>query len=438
MAKLLQARQIAVLGGGYAGVMAAVALARKAPGARITLINARPTFVERIRLHQLAAGQALPERPIADLLEGTGVELLVGAILGVDLDARQALVEADGSLRRLPFDRALVALGSRGATSAVPGAAEHGFDLGSLEGASALAARLEALPDGSSVVICGGGLTGVEAAAELAEQLPRLRLRLISDGPIAAGLSARGRSHVLEVLARLGVTVDEGARVVEVSPGKVRIVRSGAPSPGEPAELVDETPFELPCGAFVWAAGLAPSSLGREAGLAVNGRGQILVDAALRSISHPWVYAAGDCAALEGPAAHLRMACATALPMGLHAARAIADDLAGRPAPPFSLGYAAQCVSLGRERGLIQRVALDDTPRDLILTGRLAAIVKEGICLGTTASFRLERRLPGLYRWPAAPRPLVPRLGQLPQRPLLSQRPRCPAQLAETSDASLP
>src|SRR5436190_17728486 len=82
--------RVVILGAGYAGLLCALRLRRRAGrhGARITLINARPDLVERIRLHQLAAGQEVPSRPLAGLLEGTGIELRVGRATAIDLDRR--------------------------------------------------------------------------------------------------------------------------------------------------------------------------------------------------------------------------------------------------------------------------------------------------------------------------------------------------------------
>lgn len=79
--------QMVVLGAGYAGQIAA-SLAARRTGTRVTLVNERDRFVERVRLHQLAAGQPLRERPLRELLRGTGVRLIVDQVTGIDTDAR--------------------------------------------------------------------------------------------------------------------------------------------------------------------------------------------------------------------------------------------------------------------------------------------------------------------------------------------------------------
>src|SRR5690242_15335993 len=101
--------RILVLGGGYAGILSALRLAHRGLGAQVLLVNSSPEMVERIRLHELAAGSPPPRRPIAELLRGSGVELVVGKVTALDLEQQFATL-ADG--RVLPFDRLIYALGS--------------------------------------------------------------------------------------------------------------------------------------------------------------------------------------------------------------------------------------------------------------------------------------------------------------------------------------
>jgi NADH dehydrogenase FAD-containing subunit len=122
------------------------------------------------------------------------------------------------------------------------------------------------------------------------------------------------------------------------------------------------------------------------------------VDAALRSVAHPNIYAVGDAAATP-----LRMACATAMPMGAYAADHLAARLNGQPQiEPFRFAYVLQCLSLGRRRALVQFVDRDDTPQERIITGWWGARIKELICRFTVWSLRWEKRVPGAYWWAKA------------------------------------
>jgi NADH dehydrogenase len=124
--------------------------------------------------------------------------------------------------------------------------------------------------------------------------------------------------------------------------------------------------------------------LAREAGFAVDDHGRMIVDGSLRSVSHPDVYGIGDAVALrKQDGQDLRMACATGMPSGQHAARSIAARLAGLEPTPMRFRYLNQCISLGRRDGLVQFVHSDDSPREVVLTGCLAALYKETIVRGT-------------------------------------------------------
>ncbi len=128
----------------------------------------------------------------------------------------------------------------------------------------------------------------------------------------------------------------------------------------------------------IWAGAFGVPALAREAGLTVNGRGQMLVDDHLRSVSHPTVYAVGDAAnpseAIDTP---IRMGCATAYPMGAYAADDVVARVRGKAHQAYDFAYFVRCISLGRDDALIQVVDEDDQPKERIITGWLGARVKE-------------------------------------------------------------
>jgi NADH dehydrogenase len=147
----------------------------------------------------------------------------------------------------------------------------------------------------------------------------------------------------------------------------------------------------IACDLCVWSAGFVAPALVRGSGLRVNAKGQMLVDPALRSVSYPFVYGAGDAAApMLPPGQPLPMGCKTAMPMGAQVADNIACELLGREVTPFDYALLFYCVSLGRRNGLIQWA--DDAGKltGRILTGRRGALFKELICLSTWWALRLE------------------------------------------------
>ncbi|QFG23069.1 NAD(P)/FAD-dependent oxidoreductase [Actinomadura sp. WMMB 499] len=367
--------RIVVLGGGYTGLFTAIRLARRVrrTGARITLVNPADRFVERLRTHQVAAGQDLPVHRIPDLLDGTGVTFVQATATAIDPDGRSVTLD-DGTA--LGYDTLVYALGSRTDTSRVPGADAHAF---TLDGARAVrfAARLRELGAGDTVTVCGGGLTGVEAATEIAESHPALRVTLISTSEPAAMMGPRARAHLNRVLDRLGVTVRTGARVARVLPDAVEL-------PGGETVRSD---------ACLWTTGVRAPALAGDAGIAVDERGMIVVDATLRSLSHPDVHAVGDAAAVRMPWGDLHGTCQSGMPTAQYTADTVARLLRGRPVKPFRFGYFHQPVSLGRRDAVIQFTRADDTPRRLYLKGRAAAHYKEAVSGSPITMYRLSKRV---------------------------------------------
>ncbi|WP_236788281.1 NAD(P)/FAD-dependent oxidoreductase [Amycolatopsis sp. GM8] len=365
------APHIVVLGAGYSGLIAAKLAARRT-GAPVTLVNARDRFVERVRMHQVASGQEVNETPIRDLVSGTGIQLIVDRAVRIDPSTRE--ITLAGRPEPLRYDVLIYALGSQADLGSVPGAAEHAHTVADVQHARLLRDRLR---NGGSVAVVGGGLTGIEAATELAESYPDTPVELVTSGVLGAALSRRGQRHLGRVLERLGVERHERARVVEVAADGLCLAN------GE----------RIAAGTVVWTTGFQVPALAADAGIAVDERGRMIVDATLRSVSHPEVYGIGDAAAMRrATGQELRMACATGLPAAEHATMAIARRLAGREPGPLRFRYYNQCISLGRRDGLIQFVRADDTPVDAILTGRPAARYKETI----VRAAMMAQRHPGL------------------------------------------
>ncbi|APU14046.1 MULTISPECIES: NAD(P)/FAD-dependent oxidoreductase [Actinoalloteichus] len=353
-------QRIVIIGAGYAGLTAAARVARQVRDVEVVLVNARPNFVERVRLHQVASGAAVGEHALADLMRGSGIDLKIGRVESIDPQRRELRIDDE----TLGYDTLVYALGSVADSGAgVPGVAEHAESVAALTEARGLHSRVLDLADRrGTVTVVGGGLTGIEAATELAETHPGLRVRLLVGTMVGPRLSDKGRAHLRRVFDRLGIEVRTGARVAEVRASSL-VLADG--------ETVDTD-------STVWATGFGVPDLAARAGLAVDATGRVLVDDTMRSTSHPEVYAVGDAATVRLPGGReLRMACATAKPIGQHAADSIAARLAGRTPRPFRFRYLIQCISLGRADGLVQFVDAVDGPKERVLTGRTAARFKE-------------------------------------------------------------
>ncbi|MFB7581410.1 NAD(P)/FAD-dependent oxidoreductase [Streptomyces hydrogenans] len=359
--------RIVVLGAGYTGAVAAGRLAKRLhrDDVTLTLVNPEADFVERVRLHQVAAGQDLAPRPFDQVFAGTGVELKLARVAAVDVDRKAVTVEGAAGREELAYDSLVYALGSGWNHGGVPGVAEHAHEVSSRPGALRLRERLAALEAGRPVVVVGGGLTGLEAATEIAEARPDLDVALVARGAFGDWLSEKGRGHLWKVARRLGVTVHEHAAVAAVGADRVTTVAGD----------------DIPADVTVWTTGFAVHPLAKATGLELAADGRIAVDATMRSVSHPDVYAVGDAAMALGPGDKpLRMSCASGVPMAWQAADALAARLTGAEVPRVGIRYAQQCVSLGRGEALIQFVTADDRAKEKALTGRFAARYKEFIC----------------------------------------------------------
>ncbi|HEY8979645.1 MAG TPA: FAD-dependent oxidoreductase [Streptomyces sp.] len=376
--------RIVVLGAGYAGAYAAGTLARRLSPAdtEITVVNVEPDFVQRLRLHQLAAGRAIDAPRLVDVFAGTGVRLRVARVTAVDPE-RQVVTVADGDGGgEVGYDTLVYALGSHGDDHGVPGAAEHGFDVAARPSASRLRERLGRQGDGGRVLVVGDGLTGIETATEIAETRPGLAVTLVARGELGAPLSAGARRHLRQALDRLDVTVLERTEVEAV----------------EAARVLCADGTVLASDATVWTAGFAVSGIAAAGGLEVTGDGRIVVDRTMRSVSHPNVYAVGDSVhALGDNGRPLPMSCASAGYTGMRATAAIVGRLTGREIPDTKLEYLGNHISLGRRDGILQMVDAQGRAKAAYVGGWKAARIKAAILtmsLWTTShpTFGLPRR----------------------------------------------
>jgi NADH dehydrogenase len=376
--------RIVVLGAGYAGLTAAVSLAartKRRTDVHITVVNAEERFTERLRLHQTASGQQLADLRIPELLNDTRAEFVCGWVTGLGATARTVRIDDE---RVLEYDTLVYALGSVADTAAVPGVDDHAYTLNSAHDAELLARRLAGLGT-ATVAVCGSGLTGVEAAAEIAEQHPALDVVLIGKQEPGSMMGQKAKAYLHAALERLGVRVLSGVEIVKVLPGSVELAGGNS----------------VAADAVLWTSGVRVSPLAAAAGLHVDERGRIVTDAALRSVSHPEVYAIGDAAAIRQAYGVMHGTCQSGMPTGVHASVSIARELKGKQPRPFRFGYFHIPVSLGRHDAVVQFTHPDDSPKRLCLTGRRAVWYKETVSSAPWPSFERLRKYPtsGSFAW---------------------------------------
>ncbi|MBI4497754.1 MAG: NAD(P)/FAD-dependent oxidoreductase [Chloroflexi bacterium] len=378
---------ILILGAGYGGLQAARSLdeafRRRLQPPALVLVDQRPFHQLITQLHEVAAGtleagQAMV--PLEGILEGRRIEFALGRVRRIDVQERQVVLDT----RQVSYDYLVMALGSETELFGIPGLAEHAFRLRWLDEARHLRAHLARLVRQVSVerdperrkvlpqvVVGGGGYTGVELIAELADSLraamgrlaqtqgaPQepFSLTLVEAGPeIMAGFRRQLVEEARRQLERKGVAILTNTGIQSVAP-EVAHLSTGA---------------SLQAGTIVWTGGIRGNPLIESCGLATGPRGRALVNAYLQSVSDPRVYVIGDSAFATDPATGVPLAPSAQLAMkqGQHVARNLHRLLLGLEPRPFVPGHLATIVSLGTDS------AIADLER-LVFYGRSARILK--------------------------------------------------------------
>jgi NADH dehydrogenase FAD-containing subunit len=366
---------VVVIGGGYAGVMAANRLTQRADVA-VTLVNPRPTFVHRIRLHQLVAGVDQAVVDYATILSNQ-VQLVVGTVTHIDAAERRTTL-ADGDA--IEYDYLIYAVGSRGAEPDVPGA-EFALQVAELEEAQRARAVLDTTPLTSPVTVVGAGATGLEVAAELAEE--GRPVTLVAGEVLNPYLHPRVRRKVERRLAELGIEVLQGpgTRVTAVRP--------------EAVQLGDGS--TVPSTVTLWTAGFSLPELAAASGLSTDADGRLLTDETLTSIDDVRIVAAGDAAAPSD--LPLRMSMQAANPLGAHAADTVLHRIAGKEPAAIEIALLFQCISLGRDVTVVQLASKQDVANRFSIGGRVGAKIKSSSFTQLVDELAHEAHEPGSYRW---------------------------------------
>ncbi len=342
----------------------------------MTVVNPRAEFVERIRLHQLAAGNHAATVPLSTVLHRKA-QLVVGSVASIDATGN-AVHLVDG--QAIPYDYLVYAVGSSSRPDHIDGALENAFAVDEYDSARRLQQRLAVLPAGAPIVVVGGGLTGIETAAELAEQRPEFSVTLVSCGQIADGLLESARARIRTALLSHSVAVIEGSPVTRIDAHSV--------------ELADGRVVESGCA--IVATGSTVPDLARTSGLPTDSESRLTVDDTLTCTEHPNIVGAGDAVAID--VMPLRMGCQAAIPLGAHAADTVLRRIAGRTPRPVRPRFVAQCISLGRRAAVVQRTDADDNPRNTVVGGRTGTLIKEQVC-AYTLNWGVDARRPVMSTW---------------------------------------
>lgn len=361
-------QRILIVGTGFAGLWSALSAARQldlqarddieicvvAPQAQL---HVRPRFYE--------ADVARMRAPLDALFAVVGVRFVKGWVTGIDSEGQTLTYrDADQAEHSVSYSRLILASGSQVNRPALSGV-EHAFDVDSLERAEALERHLTGLrdlpdsPARNTVVVAGGGFTGIETATEMPARLrailgeqAHVRVIVVDRGAqIGASLGAQVAPVVAEASAQQGVTWRLGSSVSAVDAGGVTL------ADGERIDALT----------VIWTVGVHASPLTAQLPAQRDAHGRLHVDRNLKVTGLDNLYAAGDTAfaATDDLGNHALMTCQHAIALGRSAGNNAAADLLGVAPIAYSQPKYVTCLDLG-EWGALYTEGWD---RQVVLTG---------------------------------------------------------------------
>ncbi|MBO9547992.1 NAD(P)/FAD-dependent oxidoreductase [Pseudomonas sp.] len=342
---------ILIIGAGFAGVWSALSAARLLDQAQrddlsISVLAPQPEL--RIRPRFYEADVHSLKAPVGELFDAVGVRFITGNAEAIDAAGRSvSFTDVDGQRQQIAYDRLILAAGSQVARPAIPGLAEHAFDVDQMESAVKLEQHLHSLaalpasPARNTVVVCGGGFTGIETATEIPVRLrailgndAEVRVLVIDRGTrVGAALGAGITPSIVAASAQAGAEWLTGTSVVAVDAGGVTL------DSGE--YIASKT--------VIWTAGVKASPLTAQVVGERDNFGRLKVDDHLKVIGQDHIYATGDTAwaAVDELGNHALMTCQHAIPMGRHSGNNAMADLLGVAPVVYRQPKYVTCLDLG-------------------------------------------------------------------------------------------
>jgi len=392
--------RVVVIGAGFGGLAAAKAL--KDHDGEVVVVDQRNHHTFQPLLYQVAtAGLGVDDICYATrgiFQRQRNARAVQATVVNVDLACQQVELAAG---EPLPYDRLILAMGAVTADFGVPGVAEHGFGLKNAQEARSIRSHVLRMFEqadqtqdlairnrATTIVIAGGGPTGVEMAGGFAElfhrvlrkDFPRLdmnnaRVILVEGqerllGAFAPKLGQKAQRE----LEALGVEVILGRQVARVDPNSV--------------ELNDGS--HLPANTLVWAAGVRAHPIAERLGVELGRGGRIVVNEDLTLPGHPEVSVIGDLAATTGPDGELLpQVAAVAVQGGKHTAQNIRSG----SAEPFSYFDKGSMATIGRNAAVVE------LPNGMELSGFVGWVAWLGLHLLMLIGFRNRANVVVNWAW---------------------------------------
>lgn len=345
-------QKLLIAGSGFAGMWAALAAARAAAlngreaELEVTVVSPTAALCIRPRLYETAFDEMNPA--LGPLFEAVGVRHVAGLVDAIDPARHEAVVvDSTGKRTTLAYDRFVLATGSTVFTPDVPGLKEHAFDVDQFASAVRLDRHLQALADApasatrNTVVIAGGGFTGIETAADMPQ-----RLRAIF------GDEADIRVVILEQADAIGPDLGPGPRPLiseALSDLGVEVLTSTAVTAIDAESVTTSSGERIATRTVVWTAGARANPLAAQLPGEHDRFGRVRADRELRANGVDDVFVTGDvaAAATDDAGNTTLMSCQHALSLGRIAGHNAAAELLGLPTMPYSQPKYVTCLDLG-------------------------------------------------------------------------------------------
>ena len=351
------AKQIVILGAGYAGLRALHELQKGTEDINITLVDRNAYHYEATDLHEVAAGTQPSDRisyPIADVIKKRCTTFIQGTVKGIDRQAQEVQLEG----MTVPYDYLVVALGFESESFGIPGVEEHSLPMVDVNTAEQIYRHIDEQmkryketgdEQALKIVVCGAGFTGIELLGALVEGKKKFAA--------TAGVAPEQiQLYCVEAVTRLlpmfsekladygvGLLKDWGVHFLTGKP--IKEIKAGSVV-YQDDEAGNTT--ELQAGTIFWTTGVSGSHIIGSAGFEQK-RGRVMVNPDLRAPEHDNVYIVGDCSAVmdqESKRPYPTTA-QISLKMGETAAKNIKAQIKGKPTKPFTFQSLGSVCSIG-------------------------------------------------------------------------------------------
>ncbi|USB32542.1 NAD(P)/FAD-dependent oxidoreductase [Paenibacillus sp. YPG26] len=274
-------KHFVILGGGYGGVTVANTLLKgnMPSDIRLTMIDRMPYQTMKTEYYALAAGTASDVELRVPFPVHQNLNMKYGEVVSVDLENKKVIMENDDPVY---YDQLVIALGCTDRFHGIPGAEEYACTIQSMSAVRQTYRTLNDIKPYGRVNIVGGGLSGVEVAAELRESRPDLNIALIDRGSrvlsafppkMSAYVEKWFHGHDVETLSHISIS--------SLEPG-----------------VIHTTGDDILSDATVWTAGIQPVEIVQKLNVPKDHQGRVLLNEYYQIPEHPEVYVCGDCASL--------------------------------------------------------------------------------------------------------------------------------------------